>query len=514
MKQLTLLLLVGLISGAIAKKYFFTLPNLKIAQETKMIRISSTTKDIVYDPSKALSYQQMIIINLFNDTLVTITDEGRIFSGIAQRWAITEDGRAYTFNIDPTAIFHDGSKILARDVAHSLSRHLATDSTSIVKTAFLDILNGVDVSETTGIASAFEIIDDRTLKVSLIEPYAPFLKILAMTGFSIIPEKTSSKVPIGSGPYKFLSNEGGVVTLTKFKDYPKISPTPDSFSVVLIRELADIKIAFDRNEIDFAIGAPIELLDPKHLPKDINFLPSNTLVMTNLHLNQNIKFFTDKDKRSDFSKLINYIKDNKDLLTDFDKPLQSFLPLGIMPDHYYNRDIKMMTPQEFKSTWHTENRPITCLFPKGLFKASFIEFFATTLKLAGFDPIVIEAKGKELLDPIVSGSYDFVILPFLGIIPDADGYLETITPDGFLKSASIPSQSLINELKQYRFLPNMKDRLEKYSEAFIKFEDEHYIAPIAQQNLPILFRKGVIVPDVKFRFHVNLRKVHWSSVAK
>jgi ABC-type oligopeptide transport system substrate-binding subunit len=178
---------------------------------------------------------------------------------------------------------------------------------------------------------------------------------------------------------------------------------------------------------------------------------------------------------------------------------------------YYDRNLQKLKPKTFKENWKTNDTPLRCIFPKGLFNSQFIAFFKDSLFAAGFKPAITEAKGNDLLNPVVAGEFDFVILPFLGIIPDADGYMEIFNPEGLLKSANIPSQPLIEEINKHRFIPDMNQRLEEYAKAFKAFEKQMYIIPIAQQNLPIIFRDRLRIPDVEFRFHVDLREVIWDK---
>ena len=54
--------------------------------------------------------------------LLMLDDEMNVVPGAAQGWVIEDEGKRVTFHLRKNIIFHDGSRMTARDVAYSLSR--------------------------------------------------------------------------------------------------------------------------------------------------------------------------------------------------------------------------------------------------------------------------------------------------------------------------------------------------------------------------------------------------------
>ena len=86
------------------------------------IAISSDIRG--FDPAMAVDIRTGRVISLVYDHLVRFGSGTELLSSIAKDWSISEDGRTYTFSMNPSARFHDGTYILAQDVVFSIKRVL------------------------------------------------------------------------------------------------------------------------------------------------------------------------------------------------------------------------------------------------------------------------------------------------------------------------------------------------------------------------------------------------------
>ena len=126
-----------------------------------------------------------------------------------------KNGIEYTFKIKQNIYFHDGSLLTAKDVKFSLERAISSEVVGY-------LFNSID-------PFSFKIIDDFTIRFSLKSPNAGILMTLCHTAAFIVSEKIGnlkvsgksalSMQPIGTGPFKFVSTDEGLVELERFEGY-------------------------------------------------------------------------------------------------------------------------------------------------------------------------------------------------------------------------------------------------------------------------------------------------------
>ena len=144
----------------------------------------------------------VVKVMLMFDTL-TWKDERGIVPWLAERWAVEDGGTSYVFRLRPGVTFHDGRPLAARDVAFTFDYFARFPS----KWA------------STAVVASAEATDDRTVRVRLHRPFAPFLEDIA-GAVPILPEHVWSNVSdplkflepravVGSGPYELVSYAEG-----------------------------------------------------------------------------------------------------------------------------------------------------------------------------------------------------------------------------------------------------------------------------------------------------------------
>jgi len=131
-----------------------------------------------------------------------------ILPDLAEKWTVSKDGKVYTFALRKGVRFHNkppvnGREVTAEDVKYSLERFMA-------KSGFAMRFEPV---------SAIDAVDRHTVRITLKEPYAPFLNHLASPSFcAILPGEAEEKFKdfnhpdavIGTGPFIVKSYEKGV----------------------------------------------------------------------------------------------------------------------------------------------------------------------------------------------------------------------------------------------------------------------------------------------------------------
>jgi peptide/nickel transport system substrate-binding protein len=136
--------------------------------------------------------------NLLYDTLVVQSNDGKYHPALAESWEASADGKTYTFKLKRGPKFHDGTPVNAEAVKFSLDRVTAPTA----KANFTITLAGV--------YGGTEVVDEATARVTLKQPYAPFLTAVADGYFAAVSPTAVEKFgkdfdrnPVGSGPYIF-----------------------------------------------------------------------------------------------------------------------------------------------------------------------------------------------------------------------------------------------------------------------------------------------------------------------
>lgn len=157
----------------------------------------------------AAAIDEVLYANVF-EGLTRIGPNGEVLPDLAESWAISDDGKVYTFKLHTGVKFHDGSDFDAGDVKFSLDRARADNSVNAQKALFASV-------------DTVEVVDPTTVKVTLKNPQGSFLYNLGWGDAVIVaPESadTNKEKPIGTGPFKFQSwAKGSSITLVKSDTY-------------------------------------------------------------------------------------------------------------------------------------------------------------------------------------------------------------------------------------------------------------------------------------------------------
>jgi oligopeptide transport system substrate-binding protein len=148
-----------------------------------ILLVGNGTEPATLDPHLAVGVTEHEILRALFEGLVT--RDGRDLSvrpAVAQSWTISDDGKVYTFALDPRARWSNGDPVTASDFLFSFERMLNPRlGSSYAK--MLHPLEGAAAynrGEITDFGSVgVRVIDPQTLELRLHEPLAYFLDLLA-----------------------------------------------------------------------------------------------------------------------------------------------------------------------------------------------------------------------------------------------------------------------------------------------------------------------------------------------
>jgi peptide/nickel transport system substrate-binding protein len=148
------------------------------------------------DPRVGLDAQSERIDNLIFDDLLSRGEDLNVAPGLAERWEIP-DPLTYIFHLHRGVKFHDGRPLTSRDVKWTFDSLLQGKIRS-TKAAVYRFVDHIDAP------------DDVTVVFHMKEQDATLLWNLSDGAIGMVPEGAGEEMtrhPIGSGPFKFVSEE-------------------------------------------------------------------------------------------------------------------------------------------------------------------------------------------------------------------------------------------------------------------------------------------------------------------
>jgi len=162
--------------------------------------------------------------------------------GIISSWEILSDTE-WKFTVRDDVTFHDGSKLTADDLIASMEYARENSSYTVNYSSFWDKIEKVDdynfivTTKTVYAKTLNDMSSHRVLPKALIESGNDF-----------------NKNPIGSGPYKFVSQTlGDNIVLVANHDYWGTDPQIENMTWRIIPEGSSRTIALEAGEIDFIV---------------------------------------------------------------------------------------------------------------------------------------------------------------------------------------------------------------------------------------------------------------------
>jgi peptide/nickel transport system substrate-binding protein len=289
------------------------------AQSRHEARIGVAALPRSIDPALALEGTTPLVARQVFETLV-VYREGTtdVAPGLATRWTVSRDGLVWSFTIREHATFHDGTALTAREIAESFERQLLPTAGAhpdpVVWTALLRGLPGV--------VRAVSAPTPSTFQVTLVQPYAPLLTVLAHPGFGIVrvvPSPDGTLGLVGSGPFRLAEHSAARLVLEAARPVTGSRVSRLVFSEVRSEEQAEAELA----------GGMLDLWLPERPPRQ----PSHALSVPGLRVGV-LAVHTAREpfNRKPVRQALAAALDPSAIGAGLERaalPLLSFLPLGV-----------------------------------------------------------------------------------------------------------------------------------------------------------------------------------------
>ena len=165
--------------------------------------IADAIDDIItLDPAEVSEVGGVLASQQIYQPLVSFDpkDPTKITGVLAESWSVSEDGKTFTFKMNPNAKFASGNPVTAADAEYSLQRVILLDSRiSFILTQFG--LNKDNVAEN------IKAIDPQTLQLVVDQKYAPSFVLYVLSGYtggivdSAIVKQHEGKTEAGTNDY-------------------------------------------------------------------------------------------------------------------------------------------------------------------------------------------------------------------------------------------------------------------------------------------------------------------------
>ncbi len=409
------------------------------------------------DPAFCRNHNTIWIDNQLYNGLVQINDSLKTIPAIAKSWEISPDGKNYTFHLRNDVQFHDdthfkngkGRTVTAADFVYSFSRLIDPKVASSGSWIFSDKVAG---------KQAFEALNDSTFRITLKQPFAPFISMLTAQYCSVVPRevvefygKDFRSHPVGTGPFKFKYwKEGDVMVLLKNEKYwekdtnGKQLPYLDAVRATFIDDKQTSFMEFIKKKLDFFNDIDGSYRDDI-LTKDghitqkykgkfilstgpyLNTIYLGMLVDTNLaivkhsplrilKIRQAINYAIDKEK------LIKYLRNSLGT-----PGYQGFIPKG-MPG-FSDTEIKGYNYNPAKSQQllaeagypDGKNMPPITLTSTVDYH-NLVEYVQAELERAGIKTTIEVTQGASLREMIAKNGINFFYGAWIADYPDAENY--------------------------------------------------------------------------------------------
>ena len=244
-----------------------------------------------------------------HETLLKPTEEAGVEPGLAEKWEKVDD-LTWKITLVKGATFHNGEPINAAAVKFSFERIMS------------DALKSPHRGKLTSFKEV-KVLDDHTFTISLAQPYAPGLYMLAQYLF-IVPPGYVQKVgdaeynlnPVGSGPYKLDKwVKGQEVVMSAYDKYYGPKPAYKKLIFKGVPEEASRIAALLTGEAHVISGVPVHQRK-RVLDSGKAYLTDQMGSMNYLGLNTYEKPFSDVRVRQALNHAVNRPLINKALFND------------------------------------------------------------------------------------------------------------------------------------------------------------------------------------------------------
>jgi len=379
---------------------------------------------ISLDPAEAFEITAGELLGNAYDRLLRydVADPSKLVADIAAQWAVSADGKRYSFTLRPGLKFASGNPLTAEDVVFSLQRAVLLDKTP----AF--ILTQFGFSKTNA-KERIRQTGPLTLELDTDKAYAPTLVYNCLTASvaAVVDKKLvlskEANGDLGSGWLKTSYAGSGALKIREWRanqlvalernDQYTLGPKAPLARVIYrhVKESATQRLLLEKGDVDIARNLTPQDLEAVAGKPDIAITATPTGQLIYLGLNQKNPVLAKPEVREAMKWLVDYDAIAATIMKNIGVVHQNFLPLGLLgasKDRPYKLDVakaqallaKAGVPKGFKVTVDMRTtQPIQ----------GITEAMQQTFARAGIQMEIIPGDGKQTLTKYRARSHDLYI---------------------------------------------------------------------------------------------------------
>ena len=378
---------------------------------------------ITLDPAEAFEISAGEIMGNAYDRLLRydVNDPSKLIGDLAKGWAVSGDGKTFSFELKPGLKFASGNPVTAEDVAWSLQRAVLLDKTP----AFILTQFGFTKDN---VKDRIKVTGELTLTLTTEKVFAPTFVLNCLTAnvAAVVDRKLVMGKEAngdmgygwlktnyaGSGPLKireWRANE--VVALERNDNYWGAKSTMARVIYRHLKEPATQRLLLEKGDVDIARNLGAQDLVALATSKDVKTTATPKGTVYYISLNQKNANLAKPEVREAFKWLVDYAAIGDTIMKNIGVVHQNFLPIGMLGAstvNPYKLDVdkakallaKAGLPNGFKVTMDTRSvQPITAM----------AEAMQQTLKRGGIELEIIPGDGKQTLTKYRARTHDIYI---------------------------------------------------------------------------------------------------------
>lgn len=278
------------------------------------------------DPYNTNTTITTAVTKTFYEGLFQFDKDLKVQNVLAESYDVSKDGLVYTIKLRSGVKFHDGTDFNAEAVKFVLDRVLNQDNKLLRYNQFNRV-------------SKVEALNPTTVRITLKEPFGPFINSLAHASAAMISPTALKKWgnkdiafhPVGTGPFEFVEwKQTEAVKAKKFdgywkKGYPKV----DTVSWKPVLENNTRAAMLQTGEADFAYPIPYEQAELLKKSDKLEVVTTPSIITRFLTFNVMQKPYDNPKVREAIGYAINKDALAKVAFSGFAFPAQGFVPQGV-----------------------------------------------------------------------------------------------------------------------------------------------------------------------------------------
>ncbi|MGX8236989.1 peptide ABC transporter substrate-binding protein [Exiguobacterium undae] len=442
--------------------------------EKKVLHTMESYDLLSVDPADAITSN---IFNQIYEGLYRFDANNELVPAAAKSHSVSEDGKVYTFKLDPNAKWSDGKSVTAENFRYAYERVIETNS------PFSYLLE--PVKET-------KVIDDETLQIELKRPTPYFLSMTTFGTYMPVREDivkaqgdkfgTDPETNVYNGPFtfkKYQAEQG--YTLAKNADYAdRKNVKIDEVDVKIIKDPMLAINLFETGELDVAPLNSENVVTYKD-QKEYNTFSDSRMFF--IRMNQKTKALQDQKTRQAIDAAYDKKALTETLLGNGSLPADYIVPQELDPKYDKTRQIEAsFDATQAKEVLADQNLELTMIIEDDDVSKKIGEYIQGSLKQQNVDVKLLSLPKKERLAREGRGDYDLSLASWAPDYQDATTYLNLFMTGNPFNMMDYSNKQYDELLKQAENELDQDKRLELLSKAETMLLDDQAISPVYQRK--------------------------------